>query len=106
MENGFIAGGRAFLREKAEVGPAFPLDGAGVGLFLTEDEVEKRGLAGAIRADQAEAVGAGNEERDVAKKFARTVGLGDSGDREHVNGPSKRLGVGRVNPGVLAGIRP
>ena len=40
VEDSFVAGGRALLREVTEVGAAFPLDGAGVGFFLTENEIK------------------------------------------------------------------
>jgi hypothetical protein len=83
VEDGLVADGGAFLRQVAEVGAAFPLDGALVGLLLAEDEVEERGLARAIGPDQAEAVGARDEERDVGKQFAGAVGLGNVGDGEH-----------------------
>jgi hypothetical protein len=77
VEDGFVAGGRGFLGQVAEVGAAFPLDGAGVGFLFAEDEAEERGLAGAVGADEAQAVGAGNEQRDVREEFACAVGLGD-----------------------------
>ena len=67
MKNGLVTGGRAFLREITEVSAALPLDGAGVGLFLAEDEAEERGLARAVGTDEAEAVGARDKERHLGE---------------------------------------
>ena len=103
VENGFVAGGGALLREVTEVGAALPLDGAGVGLFLAEDEAEQRGFAGAVGADKAEAVGAGNEQGDIREEFAGAIGLGDVGDGKHRNrAANTRPGRG-VNGGLWAG---
>ena len=98
VENGLVAGGGGLLREVAEVGAAFPLDGAGVGFFLAEDEAEEGGLAGAVGADEAEAVGAGDEQRDVGKEFAGAVGLRNVCNSQHENGTPKRGRVRRSTP--------
>ncbi len=82
-EDGLVADGRAFLREEAEVRAALPLDDALVGLLLTEDQVEERGLARAVRADEAVAIGARDEERHLGKQFTGAVGLGDVGKGQH-----------------------
>ena len=83
VEDGFVAGGRAFLRQEAKVRAALPFDRAGVGFFLAEDEVEEGGLAGAVGPDEAEAVRARDEERHVVEEFAGAVGLGNVGDGQH-----------------------
>ena len=88
-EDGLVADRRAFLRQVAEIRAAFPLDGAVVGRFLAEDQVEERGFARAIGADEAEAVGARDEERHLGEEFAGAVGLGDVGDGEHGEPASK-----------------
>src|SRR5262249_31194799 len=62
-----------------------PLDRALVRGFLTEDEIEQRGLARAVRPDQAEAIRARNEERHLGEQFSGAVGLGDIGKRQHGN---------------------
>ncbi len=78
-EHGFLADRRAFLRQVAEIRPALPLDGALVGLFLAEDQVEQRGFARPVRPDQAEAISARNEKRYLREELAGTIGLGNVG---------------------------
>ena len=102
VENGLVAGRSAFLREVAEVGAAFPFDGAGVGFFFTEDEAEKGGFARAVGPDQAEAIGARDEERDFREEFAGAVGLGNVGDGEHENPQINAILRHAVNGAVLA----
>ena len=101
VENRLVARGGALLRQVAEVGAALPLDGAGVGLFLAEDEAEERRFAGSVGPDQAEAVGAGNEERHIREEFAGAIGLGNIGDGEHRN-PTVNTREGRAVNGALA----
>ena len=91
VQDRLLARGRALLREKAEVRAALPLDRAGVGALLTEDEPEERGLARTVGPDEPEPIGARDEERHVGKQFAGAVGLGDVGDGEHRNRTTDRL---------------
>ena len=100
MENGLITGGGALLRQVAEIGAALPFDGAGIGFFLAEDEAEQGGLARAVGTDQAEAIGARDEERDFGKEFAGAVGLGNVGDGEHENRTANPRPRGVVNDAV------
>jgi hypothetical protein len=93
VEDRLVAGRGAFLRQEAEVGPALPLDRAGVGLLLAEDEVEEGRLAGAVGAHEPQAVGARDEQRHLREEFAGAVGLGNIGDRQH--GSRRRHRVGR-----------
>jgi hypothetical protein len=79
VQDGLVAHRGAFLRQIAEVGAAFPLDGPLVGRLLAEDKVEERGLACAVGSDQAEAVRARDEQRHLGKEFPGAVGLGDIG---------------------------
>ena len=58
LDDGFVADGRAFLREIADGGAALKVDGAIVGGFVAEDEAEQGGLARAVRADQPDAIAA------------------------------------------------
>ena len=104
VENSFVAGGGALLREIAEVGTAFPLDGAGVGFFLAEDEAEQRGFTCAVRADQSEAIGAGNEEGDLREEFSGAIGLGNIGDGKHRN-QTTNTKRGRGVNGALARLK-
>ena len=101
LEDGFVADGGAFLREKAEVGAAFPLDGTGVLGLLAEDQVEQGGFARAIGADEAVAVGARDEERHVVEEFTRAVGLGNIGDGKHRN----RSAHGMPGPASMRELR-
>jgi hypothetical protein len=84
-----------FPGQEAEVRATFPFDQALVGLVLAEDDVEERGLAGPVGADEAEAVGPGDVQRHVREQGARAVGLGDVGNREHRKG-DKGANVGEV----------
>jgi hypothetical protein len=56
VEDGFIAGWSAFLREKSEVCAAFPFDGAGVGFFFAENQVpiSPRRSVRAMKSDTSE----------------------------------------------------
>ena len=85
-ENRFLADRCAFLRQVAEVGAAFPFDGTLVGLFLTENEVEKSLFARAVGPDQAEAIRARDEKRHLGEELAGTVGLGNVGQGQHGTG--------------------
>ena len=73
--------------QEPEVRAALPLDRAGVGRLLAEDEVEEGGFARAVGADEAETVRARDKQRHVAEEFAGAVGLGNIGDSEHGNRP-------------------
>ena len=86
LEDRLVADGRAFLREEAEVRAAFPFDQAFVRLVLVEDDVEERRLAGAVGADEAEAVRPGDVQRDLREQGAGSVGLGNIGNRQHRKG--------------------
>jgi hypothetical protein len=52
LQDRLVADGSAFLREEAEVRAGLPFDEPFVGLVLAEDEVEERGLPGAVGADE------------------------------------------------------
>ena len=110
LEDRLIADGGAFLREEAEVRAAFPLDEAVVRLVLIEDDVEEGGLAGAVGADEAEAVRPGDVQRDLREQGAGSVGLGNIGNREHRKGvkeaggrKGKRKGGGRARGRARSG---
>ena len=85
------------------------LQGAGVGLLLADDHPEQRGLAGAVRTDDADDAARGQEEGQVvdqeavAEALHEPVGLDDQvaqartgrdGDLELVGAPLGRLGFG------------
>ena len=55
-------------------------DGAVVGTQVTGDEVEQRGLAGAVGADDAEGLALGNVEREVLHHLKRAEALREVDD--------------------------
>jgi len=63
---------------------------------------EEGGLAGAIGPDEAEPVGARDEERDLGEEFAGAVGLGNVGDGEHENHTANASGGRFVNRALRA----
>ena len=62
---------------------AFDGDAAFVRRGVAKDERKERGLARAVRADEADAVAAVDLQRGVVKKGAAAEGLGDLGYGEH-----------------------
>ena len=83
----------ARLVDIAEMHRLADLDGAAVGLFLPGDHAEQRGLAGAVRADDADDAawrqleGEIVDQQIVAKTFAQMIEVDDVlaeplGDRE------------------------
>ena len=70
-------------------------DAAAVGLHQPHDRIEARGLARAVRPEQADNFPAMNVERNVMKHRPTVVGLGD---RAHLE-PAK------LRPNVVGGSR-
>ncbi len=70
VEDNFVAGGFAFLRQITKPRAADECDLAGVRRFLAEDDLEQRGFARAIRSDQPDALAGQERERDVVKQDA------------------------------------
>ena len=68
VEDGFVAGGFAFLRQIAEPRAADERDLARVRRFLAEDDLEQRGFARAVRPDQPDALAGLERERNVVKQ--------------------------------------
>ena len=83
FDDGFVGHRGAFLRQIADGDAAFAGDVAGIGGFLPENDGEKRGLAGAVRADQPDAVLAVHLERGVGEQNAFAVCLADAGQSQH-----------------------
>ena len=75
VEDDFVAGGFAFLRQVAEPRAADERDLARVRRFLAEDDFEQRGFARAVRPDQADALAGQERERDVVKKLTTAKGF-------------------------------
>src|SRR5204862_7988990 len=59
-------------------------DLAGVGLLLAGDHAEERGLAGAVRADDADDRARRDLEREVVDEHAVAVALGDVLELDHL----------------------
>ena len=68
VEDDFVAGGFAFLRQVAEPRAADERDLARIRRFLAEDDFEQRGFARAVRPDEADALAGLERERDVVKQ--------------------------------------
>ena len=62
--------------------PAFEPDRAGVGLVEAADDVEQRGLAGAVRSDDRRQAAAAHRERDVLDRAHAAKMLGHAADGE------------------------
>lgn len=77
FEDGFVAGGGAFLGKKSESGAALEDDGAGIGGIFAKNEREKGGFSGTIGADEADAVTRIDLKRGCFEKNAASVGFGE-----------------------------
>jgi hypothetical protein len=78
LDDRFVPGGGAFLRQVADVHVALGDDLAVVRELLAEDDGKERGLARAIRPDEADAVFAIQLQRDVGEQGSSAVGFGDA----------------------------
>ena len=65
--------------------------GAAVGRQRAGQQIDQRGLAAAVRADDADAVAALDADREIAHDRAVAVGLGDAFGLDH----QRAGGVGR-----------
>ena len=83
LQDGFVAGRRAFLWEEADGASALETNRAFVGCVFAQDEREERGFSGAVCSDQADAVAGIDLQRGVREKGAAAEGFGDLGDGEH-----------------------
>ena len=77
LEDGAARVGEAVLRQVADGQPGRLDDGAGVGLLETGQHLEQRGLAGAVRAAQADAVAVADLPGDVLEEGPDAEGLGE-----------------------------
>src|SRR5262249_37924526 len=74
-------------------------DGAGLGAERAGNTVDQRGLAGAVRADEAEALARRNLDTDIVKRGETAKAVGERNDPQqrrrglggHVSFPSLRL---------------
>ena len=71
------AGKAAALRRDAGDVLAVELDRAGIGRHRAGDQREQRGLAGAVRADDAQRLALGDRQRDVVGHDQRAVGFAE-----------------------------
>ena len=77
LEDGAAAVREAVLGQVADGQPGGLDHGAGVGLLEAGEHLEQRGLAGAVRAAQADAVAVANLPGDVFEEGPDPKGLGD-----------------------------
>ena len=78
VEDGFVAGGFAFLRQITEPRAADERDLARIRCFLAEDDLEQRGFARAVRPDQPDALAGQERERNVVKQNASAKRFAES----------------------------
>src|SRR5262249_55067399 len=84
-----------FLREIADGNAAFGGGLASIGGFLAEDDGEESGFAGAVGADQADAILAIDLEGHIREEDAVGVGFGYAGESEHLkSGEDSGKGMG------------
>ena len=83
LDDSFITCGRVLLWQIAEGNAAFEGDLASVGLLVAQDDREKRGLAGAIRSHQANAILSIDLERGIGEQDPFAVGFCEAGQRQH-----------------------
>jgi len=78
LANGQAGRELRFLSEIGEACAFAERDFSGVGLAALGEDFEERRFAGAVGANQADAVAFVNAERNVSKEKRRAVGLGQS----------------------------
>src|SRR4030095_14872571 len=81
FDHRFIADRCAFLRQKPKLHISLKHDLARVGGLFTEDERKERRLAGAIRADQTNAILAIDLKGHIVEQHTVTVALADARKR-------------------------
>ena len=81
-----------------------PLDVAGVGVALAEEGFEERGFAGAVGADDADALAALHVELELLPELLGAERLGEFPDLEHLVAGAL-VGVER-EVDLLVGLRP
>src|SRR6266478_3314076 len=78
LERARNASGGHLVRLQAGQRVAVAQEGAGVGCVKSRQHVEERGLAGAVRADQAENFAGADRKRDLRKRLQAAEALGDA----------------------------
>lgn len=84
LDDRLVAGGGALLRQVADRGVALPDDLAVVRRLLAQDDREQRGLASAVRPDQADPILTIQLQRDVGEQDPTAKRLRDTGQSEHL----------------------
>ncbi len=92
LDDRFIGRFARLLRQVSGDGVFVALDGAFVRAVLVEDHAEERGLAGAVRADERDALAPVDGHLRLAQQGSAAEGLGKLFDREHARG----VGDGRA----------
>ena len=67
------------------------LHAAGIGSEHAREQIDERGLAGAVRADDADAVAAGDLDAEVAHQGELAIALGDAPCLDHLPAGLSRL---------------
>ena len=83
IEDDFIAGRFAFLRQVAEPRAADERHLARIRRFLAKDDFQQRGFARAVRSDQPDALAGLERERDIVKQDVSAKGFAESGNSKH-----------------------
>ena len=83
IEDGLISRGLTLLGEMADHGPLIPLDRARIGLILFQEQGKERRFAGAIGADQSDALAVIDLHIGLLKESATADGFFEFFDREH-----------------------
>ena len=78
-----VGAARRFLQKTADAGALAHGDGAGFRRKIAGDDIEERGLAGAVAADQADAAARGHPHRGVVDQQASGDADGEVFDRQH-----------------------
>ena len=78
------------LRHVDDHRAALGADGALVRLLGAGQHAQERGLARAVRADEAHAIAVGDAQAHAVEEFAQAVGLGEIGGDEEHGGPARR----------------
>jgi hypothetical protein len=87
-----------FDRRHPGMGSAVQDDAPGVGSQRARDDLDERGLAGAVLARQAVDLAGPDRQADVVERLDAGEGLLDVVDAEHVGHAGASMGIGRGRP--------
>ena len=87
--------GRGLLRHHADAGAGGERDVAGIGVQLAGDQLQQRGLAGAVAADQPGMVAGRQRQAGALQQQPPADAVGQVLDRQHGAPIARRLGRGK-----------